>query len=255
MFSVEGKVVVVTGAASGFGEAVSRTLTEVGARVVASDINEQGLVERHPDLLTMRCDVSVASDCQALIEAAVAEYGRLDGVVNNAGIAGNGDVVECSEEVWDRTIDVNLKGMFLVSKYAVPELRKAGGGAIVNIASIGGFWGEPGIVPYNAAKGGVIGLTRAMAMDHAPENIRVNTICPGYHETGMPLAYFEDQPNPEMMRQQVADIIASRRMGRPEELAATVVFLLSDANHYMQGSVLITDGGVTAGYPWHQLTD
>lgn len=255
MFSVEGKAIVVTGAASGLGDAISRALVEAGANVVASDINEAGLAERHPDIPTVVCDVSKSNDCKALIEAAVEEYGRLDGVVNNAGIAGNGDVVTCSEEEWDRTIDVNLKGMFLVSKHAVPELRKAGGGAIVNIASIGGFWGEPGIVPYNAAKGGVIGLTRAMAMDHAPENIRVNTICPGYHETGMPLAYFADQPNPEMMRQQVADLIAARRMGAPEELANTVVFLLSDANHYMQGSVLISDGGVTAGYPWHQLTD
>jgi NAD(P)-dependent dehydrogenase (short-subunit alcohol dehydrogenase family) len=146
---------------------------------------------------------------------------------------------------------VNLKGMFLMGKYSVPHLRRAGGGAILNMASVAGFWGEPNTIAYNAAKGGVIGLTRAMAMDHGRDGIRVNCLCPGYHATGMPARFFAAQDDPPAVAAKVDDLMAVRRMGRPDELARTAAFLLSDANPYLTGAAIVLDGGMTAGYPWY----
>ena len=146
---------------------------------------------------------------------------------------------------------VNLKGMFLAAKFVVPHLRARGGGSILNMASVAGFWGEPNTVAYNASKGGVIGLTRAMAMDHGADGIRVNCLCPGYHATGMPARFFAGQSEPEAMEAKVDDLIAVRRMGKPEELARTAAFLLSDANASITGAAIVLDGGMTAGYPWY----
>lgn len=199
----------------------------------------------------MVCDVTDAGACERMTAAAVEFGGRLDGLVNAAGISGNGTVETCSKEDWDRVLHVNLTSMFLCSKHAVPALRAGGGGAIVNISSCAGFWGEPNTVAYNAAKGGVIALTRAMAMDHAPDGIRVNCVCPGYHRTPMPMEFLEGLPDREAVEAQVYDLIAARRMGEPEEMGRLIAFLLSDANPYMLGAVLVSDGGLTAGYPWH----
>src|SRR5262249_50622618 len=142
----------------------------------------------------VRCDVSSAPDAANLVDTAAQAFGRLDGLLSNAGIEGNGSVETCDEATWDRVLAVNLKGMCLLAKYPVPHLRAGGGGSILNMASVAGFWGEPGTVAYNASKGGVIGLTRAMAMDHGRDGIRINCLCPGYHATGMPARFFADQP-------------------------------------------------------------
>jgi NAD(P)-dependent dehydrogenase (short-subunit alcohol dehydrogenase family) len=249
------KVIIVTGGAEGLGRACVREFTAQGAKVVLGDVDETKGAEADSELgeqgLFVRCDVAAAADCVRLVEGAVSHFGRLDGVLANAGIEGNGSVETCDEETWDRVLAVNLKGMFLIAKYAVPHLRADGGGAIVNMASVAGFWGEPGTAPYNAAKGGVIGLTRAMAMDHGRDGIRVNCLCPGYHATGMPARFFAAQPDPQAMADKVASLTAVRRMGLPEELARTAAFLLSDANPNITGAAIVVDGGMTAGYPWY----
>jgi NAD(P)-dependent dehydrogenase (short-subunit alcohol dehydrogenase family) len=250
---LEDKVLIVTGGADGLGRACVEEFAAQGARVVVGDVD----VGRGEDVATavggafVRCDVARAEDCRALVAAAVDAHGRLDGLFSNAGIEGNGSVEDCDEETWDRVLAVNLKGMFLMGKYAVPELRRAGGGAILNMASVAGFWGEPSTVAYNAAKGGVIGLTRAMAMDHGRDGIRVNCLCPGYHATGMPERFFAGQADPAAAAAKVDDLMAVRRMGRPDELARTAAFLLGDANAYLTGSAIVLDGGMTAGYPWY----
>ena len=246
-------MLIVTGGADGLGRACADEFAAQGAEVVLGDIDVARGEEavRTGGGVFVRCDVASASDCRALVAAAVEKFGRLDGVFSNAGIEGNGSVEDCDEETWDRVLAVNLKGMFLIGKYAVPELRRAGGGAILNMASVAGFWGEPSTVAYNAAKGGVIGLTRAMAMDHGRDGIRVNCLCPGYHATGMPSRFFAGQRDPAAAAAKVNDLMAVGRMGQPDELARTAAFLLSDANRYVTGAAIVADGGMTAGYPWY----
>jgi NAD(P)-dependent dehydrogenase (short-subunit alcohol dehydrogenase family) len=249
------KVIVVTGGAGGLGRACVEEFGRQGARVVLGDVDEKGAASAVEPLgergRSRGCDVSSAADCARLAEAAISAFGRIDALLSNAGIEGNGTVETCDEETWDRVLAVNLKGMYLIARHVVPHLRAAGGGAILNTASVAGFWGEPGTAPYNAAKGGIIGLTRAMAMDHGADGIRVNCLCPGYHATGMPERFFAAQADPDAMSAKVGDLIALRRMGRPEELARTAAFLLSDANPYITGAAIVVDGGMTAGYPWH----
>lgn len=252
------KVILVTGGAAGLGRACVKAFVASGARVVLGDIDAQMGAESVSELGVnarfLPCDVTAAADCAALVDSAVANFGRLDAVMSNAGIGANGTVETCDEATWDRVIGVNLKGMFLIAKFAVPHLRAAGGGAIVNTASVSGMWGEPDTVAYNASKGGIIAMTRAMAMDLARDRIRVNALCPGYHTTGMPAAYFAAHPQGHEMVRRVNDLIPLRRMGEPDELARVAEFLLSDASSFMTGSVLVSDGGMTAGYPWYPIT-
>ena len=258
MSGLDGKVILVTGGASGLGRACVESFAASGARVVIGDVDAElgGEVASAigADARFLSCDVTRAADCAALVECAFTNFGRLDAVMSNAGIGANGSVETCEEAVWDRVIAVNLKGMFLIAKFAVPQLRAAGGGAIVNTASVSGMWGEPDTVAYNASKGGVIAMTRAMAMDLAPDRIRVNALCPGYHATGMPAEYFAAHPEGDEMVRRVNDLIPLRRMGEPGELARVAEFLLSDASSFMTGSVLVSDGGMTAGYPWYPPT-
>jgi meso-butanediol dehydrogenase / (S,S)-butanediol dehydrogenase / diacetyl reductase len=253
--SVDGKVVVLTGGATGLGQACVSEFGAQGAMVVVGDIDLAGVQEAVAGLgergRAVACDVSRSADCKALMDEAISTFGRIDAVMSNAGIEGNGSVETCDEDDWDRVMAVNLKGMFLIAKYAVPHLRTNGGGAILMTSSVSGFWGEPGTVSYNAAKGGIIGLVKAMAMDHGRDGIRVNCLCPGYHATGMPARFFAAQANPDLMAAKAGDLIALRRMGRPEELARTAAFMLSDANPYMTGAAIVLDGGMTAGFPWH----
>lgn len=255
MTGLETKVVIVTGGADGLGRACVRELGGQGARVAIGDVDavqgEAAAAELGDRGLFVGCDVSDAADAKRLVDETIRVFGRLDALLSNAGVEGNGSVETCDEETWDRVLAVNLKGMFLVAKYAVPHLRAAGGGAILNMASVSGFWGEPNTVAYNASKGGVIGLTRAMAMDHGADGIRVNCLCPGYHSTGMPQRFFANQTDPVAMAGKVDNLMAVRRMGRPEELARTAAFLLSDANESISGAAIVLDGGMTAGYPWY----
>ena len=241
------KVALVTGAGSGIGRASARAFAATGARVVVSDISPRGGEETVQliraaagEAFFVRADVTRADEVAALISDTVEQYGRLDYAHNNAGIAAGGNVVDCTEEDWDRVIAVNLKGVWLCLKHEIPQMLAQGGGAIVNTASIAGLSAMPGNVAYGASKYGVISLTKSAARQYASAGIRINAVCPGYTETPMVEAVFERAPGRE------AQIIALQpigRLGTPEEIAAAVLWLCSDAAAFVTGHPLVADGG------------
>jgi len=252
-----GKVVIITGAGSGIGRACALEYGRQGGLVVIADVNQQ-LGQETAQLIQeaegqadfVETDVSQRSDAERMVQTVIKRHGKLNCLHNNAGVEGNGSVEVCDEEQWDRVLGINLKGVFLCSKYAVPEIRKQGGGAILNTASVSAFWGEPGTVSYNTSKGGILALTRAMAMDHGRDNIRVNCLCPGYTNTGMVERYFRDQPNGMEMMPKISKLEALGRIGNPGEIARAALFLLGDDCTYATGAAFVVDGGMTAGYPW-----
>ena len=246
---LEGKVAIITGAASGIGRATALLFSEEGAKVVVCDVDaERGvkvrdeIVERGGDAIFVRADVTKAEDVRRLVKETVKKYGRIDVLVNNAGIASIGTVLDVPEEEWDRVLAVNLKGPFLCSKYVVPEMIKAGGGVIVNVASVLGLVGSRGEAAYCASKGGLVALTRAMALDFAEHNIRVNCVCPGSVETPMREHVLAKKAKKESRSTGEAEIPLGR-VARPEEIARAILFLASDDSSYATGSILVVDGG------------
>jgi NAD(P)-dependent dehydrogenase (short-subunit alcohol dehydrogenase family) len=246
---------LVTGAASGIGRATAVLLAERGAAVACLDVNAAGLAEtaaaireRGGRTHTLEADVTDLDAVEAAVAEAAAELGGLDGVANVAGVGDfTGDVSEIAPEEWARVLAVNLSGPFHVSRAAVPHLRAGEGGAIVNVSSQFGLAGCLASPAYCASKAGLIGLTRAMAIDHTEEGIRVNCVCPGPVDTPM-LAWTDATPEltaRERARTQGRNL--SGRSGRPEEIAATIAFLLSDEVGFMSGSVVAVDGAWTAG--------
>ena len=238
---LENRVAIVTGAASGIGRAIAVEASRQGASVVAADWNESGGKETAEILRKdggtgefVPTDISKASDVQHLVERAVELYGELNILMNNAAIMVMGAVPDLTEEQWDRQMAVNLKGPFLCSKYAIQQFRHQGtGGAIVNTASVNSYYAE----------GGVIQLTRAMAIDHSDEGIRVNCVCPGWTETGMTAPYIADPGAREL----AGKLQAIGRMASPDEIAKVALFLASDDASFVAGSAFVVDGGFTAG--------
>lgn len=251
---LKNKVALITGGASGIGKEAALLFAGEGARVVVVDVDPVGgegvvrLVEkRGGKAVFCYADVSRDSDCAEMVRFAEKRFRKLNILFNNAGImfGGDGDAVSTAEEVWDRTLDVNLKGVFFGCKYGIPALRRAGGGSIINTASFVALMGAatPQIA-YTASKGGVLALTRELAVTHARENIRVNALCPGPLRTKLLMKVL----NTEEKRQRRLVHIPMGRFGEAREIASAALYLASDESSFVTGAELVVDGGITAAY-------
>jgi NAD(P)-dependent dehydrogenase (short-subunit alcohol dehydrogenase family) len=248
---LQGKVALVTGGGSGIGRATSIRLAQEGAKVMIADYVPEGaektvkmIKDAGGEASCIAADVSVTKQVEMIIDKTVQTYGRIDCAHNNAGIEGKfADTTQCTEDNWDRVIAIDLKAVWLCMKYEIPQMLKQGGGAIVNTASIAGLLGFTGAVAYVAAKHGVVGLTRTAALEYAQKNIRVNCVCPGVIRTPMVERALDGGGLTE------GDVIMAEpigRMGKPEEIAAGVLWLLSDASSFVTGHPLTIDGGWVA---------
>ncbi|WP_335589834.1 SDR family oxidoreductase [Hyphomonas oceanitis] len=240
----ENKVAVITGAASGIGAATARLMAREGAHVVLADIGDEGgrslARDLGPTALAVKCDVSKQADVDALIRAAVESHGRIDILFNNAGIGSYGTSVEMDAATWENVIAVDLHSVFYACHAAIPHMPQ--GSAIVNTASISGLGGDYRFAAYNAAKGAVVNYTRALAVDHARDGIRVNALCPGLVDTPITAGVHQIPGLKEDWTQR----IPMQRAAQPEEMANVVAFLASDAASYVTGSIIVADGGATA---------
>ncbi|MBB3664693.1 MULTISPECIES: SDR family NAD(P)-dependent oxidoreductase [Prauserella salsuginis group] len=256
-----GKVALITGAASGFGRAAAVRFTAEGAVVGCADVDLDG-AEETATLITemggravpIQADVASGADCERMADTTAGEFGRLDVLFANAGVAGVGSAVSTSEADWQRVLDINLKGVWLSAKYALPYMLEQGAGSIVNTASVGGLVGVGEILPYSAAKGGVIAMTKQMAFDFSPRGIRVNAICPGTVLTPLVTATYEERAAGEVDPGAAADEALQRmtqkypigRVGTTDDVANMALFLASDEAQWITGSALTVDGGYTA---------
>lgn len=246
-----GKVAIVTGSASGIGRASALAFSREGARVVIADWNEEGGEETRRmvqdaggEAVFVRADVSHAADVKNMVDTAVGTYGRLDCAYNNAGI-GCGPTLLCDydDNEWTRVIDVNLRGVYLCMKYEIPAMLSAGGGAIANTSSAAGLVALAYVAPYVAAKHGVVGLTKAAALDYATQGIRVNAICPGTIRTPLVQQWLDKHPEDEEAWTKVAPM---ERMADPMEVAEMAVWLCSDRASFVTGQAIAVDGGTVA---------
>jgi len=250
LISLEGKTAIVTGSASGIGSVVAKRLAEAGANIALFDIDKHKGQQIEEDIRQLgtkanfyACDVSVRSDCQNAVDDVSRNFGNLDILVNNAGVINRKNIVELGEKEWDHVLRVNLKSVYQLSHCVIPHMVQNGGGSIVNIGSGWGIKGGPNAVAYCASKGGVVNLTRAMAIDHGKQGVRVNCVCPGdvhtellekesaqvHQDLGEFLAEAADRPIP--------------RVGSPDDVANAVLFLTCQLSSWVTGSVLVVDGG------------
>ncbi|MGF1488998.1 MAG: glucose 1-dehydrogenase [Prochloraceae cyanobacterium] len=247
-----GKTVLITGGSSGIGRATAIAFAKVGAKVAIADISEAGGAETvnlihqiNKEAIFIKTDVSSAKQVKELMKKVVAVYGSIDCAVNNAGIEGvRTSTVAYSEANWDKTIDINLKGVWLCMKYQIPYMREIGGGAIVNMASIAGLKSSlPGFSAYTASKHGLIGLTKAAAVEYGRVGIRINAVCPGFIATPM---VSKDEDRLAEIENWIETAVPLARFGKPEEVAATVIWLCSPAASFITGHALVVDGGFMA---------
>jgi NAD(P)-dependent dehydrogenase (short-subunit alcohol dehydrogenase family) len=247
------RVCVVTGGGSGIGRAVAELFAREGARLVVADIDEAAARSAADEARALgagaqalRVDVAEASDVARMVETAVQAFGRLDVLVNNAGYGLPGTVLDTNEEEWDRLMAVNVKGVFLACRRAIPVMRDQGGGVIVNMASTASSVGLRNRAAYVASKGAVAALTRALALDHVGDNIRVNCVAPGTVETPYFDPIYAASNDPAALREAMAARQAMNRFGRPEEIAPAVLYLACDESSFATGTMLTVDGGMTA---------
>ena len=242
-----GKVAVVTGGCGGIGTAVCARFAAEGASVYATGITEPaGDSDLAPGVVFHRHDVTSEEDAVALMARVEREHGQLHVLVNAAGIEIEKTVEQTSLEEWNRIFAINVTGTFLTSKYALPLMRKAGGGSIINFGSYDGFIADPNLAAYCATKGAVHALTRAMACDHGPDDIRVNAICPGYVDTPMLQSFFDSMGDPEGLREEARRVHPMRRYGTPQDMANLVNWLAGDEARYASGQLWVLDGGLSA---------
>jgi NAD(P)-dependent dehydrogenase (short-subunit alcohol dehydrogenase family) len=252
MGRLAGKVCVITGGARGIGAASARLFAREGAKVAIVDMKDDlgeavaaGIVDAGGEAIYRHCDVTSAKDVSAMVDAVVAAFGTINVLFNNAGISGSGTVEDISEEDWDRTFAVNVKGPFLCSKYVVPVMRKAGGGSIFHTGSEASLVGFGMLAAYNTTKGAVLSLARSMALAHAADGIRVNCLCPGTVPTPLYREFISALPNGG----EVEDFLRGEHplgLGTEEDIAHAALYLASDESRYMTGAPLVVDGGYTA---------
>jgi len=249
-----GKVALITGGASGIGRATSLLFAREGATVVIADLNAQAgqvvvneIAQAGGRAFLESTDVSNANDCRRVVDSTLREFGKIDILFNNAGIIRRATVLDLSEEDWDRVMAVNVKSIFLLSREVIPHMQKTGGGSIINTASGWGLSGGAKAAVYCASKGAVVLLTKAMAVDHGPQNIRVNCICPGDTATGMLRSEAQQlgEANDRFLTEAAKRPLG--RVGTPEEIARAALYLASDASSFVTGTALVVDGGGLAG--------
>lgn len=240
------KVAIITGAGMGLGESLAILFASEGAKIIVADINQKAgeettakIQETAGEATFVHSDMLKEADTENMIHVTKDQYGGLDILVNNVGVQVNKDIVETTEDEWDYVLNTNLKSMFFCSKYAIPQMKKNGGGNIICVSSLSGLVGNGMQASYNASKHGVIGLVRSMAIDHAPDNIRVNAICPGSMNT--PLV----QGIPKEKLEPYYNLNVQKRFAEPIEVARAVLFLASDEASFVTGSVMVADGGYT----------
>ncbi len=249
---LENKVTIITGAGKGIGWGIATVFSKEGAKVVVVDWDEEAgkktaeeIRQSGGDALFVNCDVSNEEQVKAMVQATLDKYGRIDVLVNNAGIGVYKPVLEATSDDWDHCLAVNLKGVFLCSKYAIPHMQAVGKGAIVNISSVHAHATVNGVAPYAASKGGITALTRNMAIDYGPA-IRVNAIAPGWVLTPLIQSIFDSYDDPAEQQRLVEQRQVMKRIGRPEDIGHAAAFLASDEASFITGTQLFVDGGLTA---------
>ena len=249
------KVAVITGSGSGIGRACAIEFAKAGASVVVADINFQGAQETvlqiealNGTAYAVKTDVSQPESVIQLVEVTIKKFSKIDTLVNNAAIQINKTIEHTTFLEWNQQLSVNVGGMFLCSKYFLPYLRESKG-SIVNMSSVNGFFVETMCAGYCTTKAAIIGLTKAMAIDHGNEGLRVNCICPGYIDAGLAEGYFQSQPDPLKAREEAGKLHALWRIGKPEEVGRVAVFLASEDASFMTGASVVVDGGFGSGLP------
>jgi NAD(P)-dependent dehydrogenase (short-subunit alcohol dehydrogenase family) len=252
---LERKISIVTGAGSGIGRAIAAGLSAEGSRVILVDIDEakvaqaaKELVAEGRDATAFAADVADPASVAALASFVLQNIGPLDILVNNAAVQVSKRIEDTSPEEWNRQMAVNVGGVFLCSRALLPQLRQTRG-VILNMSSVNGFFAEPACAGYCATKGAILAFTKALAIDHGREGIRVHAICPGYINAGLAEGYFDSQPDPAKAREEAGSLHALGRIGQPSEVARAAVFLACGDASFMTGSALIVDGGFSAGLP------
>lgn len=252
---LQNRAVVITGSGSGIGRACALAFAMEGASVVVVDLDlpaaektVQQIVARKGNAFACQADVAKPDSVAALVNKTIATYSKIDTLINNAAVQVNKTIPDTTFEEWNTQMSVNVGGVFLCSKLFLPYL-KSSKGSIINMSSVNGYFVEPSCAGYCATKAAIIGLTKAMAIDHGHEGIRVNCICPGYIDTGLAEGYFQSQSNPAQARVDAGKLHALWRIGKPEEVAQVAIFLASDNASFVTGATYVVDGGFGSGLP------